>query len=96
MLLMLSLQHYATPSISTGAYGIHCQYVWENEIKQKRSPVMLLWESLSACVGKGNKPKTTNTIDHFNEYSTASDPILLFGNMITHHLTLFLLSNAPK
>ena len=35
-----------------------------------------LWVSLSACGRKCNK---TNKIHNYNEYSTASDPILLFG-----------------
>ena len=37
----LPLEHHASTSISTGAYGSHCQHMWENIIKQKRSHVML-------------------------------------------------------
>ena len=43
-----------------------------------------LWKSLSACARKRNKTKMTNKIHHFNEYSIASDLILIFGTVTSH------------
>ena len=40
-----------------------------------------LWESVSACARKCNKIKMSNKIHNFNECSTASDLIQLFGEM---------------
>ena len=45
--------------------------------------------SLSACARQSSEIKTKHKNHNFNEHSTASDLTLLFGNMITHYLTVF-------
>ena len=45
--------------------------------------------AVNMCEKKHNKTKITNKIYNFNDYSTASDLILLWENVIIHYLTLF-------